>query len=68
MRICLSAGAYPTPEQPFAAFIEAIAKEFTKKGHDVVVIVPQSVTKVLFRKSRVLSYCTEYEFEKNKRQ
>lgn len=66
MRICLSAGAYPTPEQPFAAFIEAIAKEFTKKGHDVVVIVPQSVTKVLFRKSRVLSYCTEYEFEKNK--
>lgn len=61
MRICISAGAYPTPEQPFATFIEAIAKEFTKKGHKVVVIVPQSITKLLFKRSQILPYYTEYQ-------
>ena len=41
MRICLSVGAYPTPEHPFAAFISSLAEEFSRFGHQVFVIAPQ---------------------------
>ncbi len=65
MRICLSAGAYPTKEKPFASFIAAIAKEFTHHGHEVVVIAPQSLTKLLFReKEKPLPYYSEYPVDK----
>ena len=47
MRICLSVGAYPTPEHPFAAFISSLAEEFSRFGHQVFVIAPQSITKIL---------------------
>lgn len=61
MRICLSVGMYPIPEQPFAAFISLLAQEFTKLGHQVFVIAPQSITKILFRrKGYILPYYTEY--------
>ena len=50
MRICLSVGAYPTPEHPFAAFISSLAEEFSRFGHQVFVIAPQSITKILIRR------------------
>ncbi len=61
MRICLSAGAYPTLEQPFAVFISLLAEEFAKLGHQVIVIAPQSITKILIRRQgKVLPYYMEY--------
>ena len=61
MRICLSVGAYPTPEHPFAAFISSLAEEFSRCGHQVFVIAPQSITKILIRrKDKVLPYYMEY--------
>lgn len=66
MHICLSAGAYPTPEQPFASFIASLAQEFTKNGHNVTVIAPQSITKKLFRRNyKLLPYEMILPFEKS---
>ena len=60
MRICLSVGAYPTPEHPFAAFISSLAEEFSRFGHQVFVIAPQSIMKILiWRKNSILSYYNE---------
>lgn len=62
MRICLSACAYPTPDDPFASFISALAEELTMLGHEVFVIAPQSISKALLReKATLLPYYTEYE-------
>ncbi|MCF0193646.1 MAG: glycosyltransferase family 4 protein [Bacteroidaceae bacterium] len=45
MNILISNDSYPTPLTPFAAWLEVLCKEFTRQGHDVTVIAPQSLTK-----------------------
>lgn len=44
MNILLSASSYPTEKTPFASFVGVIAREFSKRGHNVTVIAPQSVS------------------------
>ena len=60
MKICLSTDSYPTKDQPFSSFIASLAEEFTKLGHEVTVIAPQSITRSLFRnKQNLLPYHSE---------
>lgn len=44
MNILLSALSYPTEKTPFASFVGVIAREFSKRGHNVTVIAPQSIS------------------------
>lgn len=56
MYICFLAGFYPIETVPYAAFIETICRQFVLFGCKVVVIAPQSVTKSLFRRKKLLPY------------
>lgn len=61
MKILFSAGAYPHKGNPFAAFIKVICEELVRQGHEVTVIAPQSLTRVLAKKSSLLPYSIDYE-------
>lgn len=54
MKILFSAVGYPTKHHPFSAFIAMMAEEFAKKGHEVTVIAPQSVTRSILRRCPLL--------------
>lgn len=56
MRILFSASSYPTNKYPFASFIGAMAEEFARRGHDVTVVAPQSITHSLLRNSPILPF------------
>ncbi|MCM1139382.1 MAG: glycosyltransferase family 4 protein [Muribaculum sp.] len=54
MNILFSAEDYPTPNLPFTAFVAELCREFTRQGHSVTVIAPQSLTTWLRGKSKLL--------------
>lgn len=54
MKILFSAEAYPHKGNQFAAFIKVISEEFVRQGHEVTIIAPQSLTRVVLRKSPLL--------------
>ena len=61
MRILFSANAFPHESNQFAAFIKVICEEFIRQGHEVTVIAPQSVSRVLLHSDKILPYSTKYE-------
>lgn len=56
MKILFSSLGYPTKNHPFAAFIAMVAEEFARRGHEVTVIAPQSVTRNIIRGFDALPY------------
>ena len=54
MRILFSAGFFPTQSHPFASFISDMAKAMVRRGHQVTVIAPQSITHNILNKTRFL--------------
>ena len=53
MIICICSDGYPSPGLPYSAFIQVLAHEMTRKGCEVMVIAPQSLTKYLLRGSKL---------------
>ena len=47
--ICVASSDYPTPSDPVCPFVEQIVNAFSRKGIEVTVIAPQSITKFLIR-------------------
>lgn len=66
MKILLSVNRYPTPEQPFTAFISVLAVELVRQGHNVDVVAPQSFLNIFKRKIGLLPFYSEYFVEENK--
>ena len=54
MKILFSALGYPTKSHPFAAFIAMMAEEFARRGHEVTVLAPQSITRSMIRGTQTL--------------
>lgn len=63
MKILLSTLQYPTKDYPFAAFISMIAEEFARRGHQVTVVAPQSITRSLIRKTTMLPVYEKVEVD-----
>ncbi len=53
MKILLFSDGYPSPGLPYSAFIQVLAHEMTRKGCEIMVIAPQSLTKYLLRGSKL---------------
>jgi glycosyltransferase involved in cell wall biosynthesis len=49
MNICVCTDGYPSKGLPYSAFIQVLAHEMTRKGCEIIVIAPQSITKYLLR-------------------
>lgn len=49
MNILISASGYPTPNVPYAAFVQNIAEEMLRQGNKVTILAPQSLTKSIVR-------------------
>lgn len=49
-KICIIANGYPTNREPLYAFIKPVVSAFVDAGLQCDVIVPQSITKKIFRK------------------
>lgn len=56
MNICIVSENYPAEGHPFYAFVENLAVNIVKEGHNVYVIAPQSLTKILFKGFKRLPY------------
>ena len=56
MNICIVSENYPADGHPFYAFVENLCVNITKQGHNVTVIAPQSLTKILIRGVKKLQY------------
>lgn len=54
MNILISASGYPSPNVPYAAFVQNIAEEMLRQGNNVTVIAPQSLSKAIIRHIPVL--------------
>lgn len=54
MNILISASGYPSPNVPYAAFVQNIAEEMLRQGNNVTVIAPQSLTKAIIRHTPIL--------------
>jgi len=59
MKILFSANGYPTPQYPLQSFIGELCREMTRQGHDVSVIVPQSVLSRLIHHIPIIPYYSE---------
>lgn len=44
MKLCICSDGYPYPGMPYSSFIQVLARELVKQGHEVTVIAPQSLT------------------------
>lgn len=56
MNICIVSENYPAEGHPFFAFVENLCINIVKEGHNVTVIAPQSLTKILIRGLKKLPY------------
>ena len=54
MNILISASGYPSPNVPYAAFVQNLAEEMSFQGNKITVIAPQSLTKSLVRNIPIL--------------
>lgn len=55
MNICVISPNFPFKESVHFIFVEQICKEFADHGHNIYVVSPQSLTKILFRKNTKLT-------------
>lgn len=58
-RICIIANGYPSPERVVNTFVDQLVCQFADNGIDCVVISPQSLTNILFKKQKKLAYTRE---------
>jgi len=53
MKITICSDGYPSQGLQYSAFIQVLAHEMTRKGCEIMVIAPQSLTKYLLRGSKL---------------
>ncbi len=56
MNICIISENYPAEGHPFFAFVENLCVNIVRGGHNVTVIAPQSLSKILLRGIKKLPY------------
>lgn len=61
MKILFSASTYPHEGSQFTAFIKVLCEEMTRQGHEVTVITPQSVSRIILRGEKFLPKEMEYD-------
>lgn len=59
MNICIAAEGYPAEGYPYFAFVENLCKEWARSGHNVYVIAPQSLSKILLQGRVKLPFYTK---------
>lgn len=53
IKLCIIAEGYPTQTDPLNTFIEQLILEFADLGIDCTVVNPQSITRILFRRTEI---------------
>lgn len=56
MRICILSEGYPADGHPYFAFVQNLCDNLVKQGHEITVIAPQSLTKMIVRHQTKLPY------------
>lgn len=56
LRICILSEGYPADGHPYFAFVQNLCDNLVKQGHEITVIAPQSITKMIVRRESILPF------------